>query len=130
MYFDFGEILMKILMVFMVLFVGFIIYIGLYYLADTVGVETKDSPATLIGKDFEEAYTVTTYTSVGDSLIPVTTYYPEVYKFLFEIEDNRHGWGETSKGFYENCAFGSKFNVVYKTGRFSGNVYITQAYKD
>jgi outer membrane biogenesis lipoprotein LolB len=52
--------------------------------------ETKNIKATILKTDYESSYTTTTYMMSGNSMIPITTCYPEEYNISLEYDGQEY----------------------------------------
>jgi len=105
------------------LFICGLIAYGIYYLVDTVGQPLKPAEARVTEKKFVPKHTVTNYTPINKTMMPITTTIPD----MWEVEIDAPGLGSASLGvsedFYKDVKIGTWIKIRYKTGRLSGGFY-------
>ena len=98
---------------------------GIFYLIDSVGREEKLGMAKVISHSYQSDGYTTTYIYSGQSMIPITNYYPESYYLNLKVGDKSDSVGVTSS-FYLSTPDGAELQVKYQEGRLSNQIYITE----
>ena len=79
----------------------------------------------VLDREFTPAHSTTIYVSVGKTMMPQTTSYPDSWSLLVELEDGRNDWVECSKETYDTSEIGAPAAVEYKEGRLTTRISIT-----
>lgn len=103
--------------------IAFLILWGTYLLIDSTFRAKSEGTGNITGKDFTPAHTTITFINTGKSLIPISHYHPDNWSVAIEV-DGKYDWVDVSQEYYNWATVGRKVNVIYYTGRFSGDVYI------
>lgn len=69
--------------------------------AKVTNTETKDIKAIILKTDYQSSYTTTTYMMSGNSMIPITTCYPEQYNITLEYEGKQYDLDDEQ--YYDQC---------------------------
>jgi predicted small secreted protein len=69
--------------------------------AKITNTETKDIKAIVLKTDYESSYTTTKYMMSGNTMMPITTCYPEQYNITLEYEGKQYDLDDEK--YYNQC---------------------------
>jgi hypothetical protein len=116
----------RIVLVVIVVTIGLIGYVVIYLPLDTAFCTKLETTATITNKYIVPAYSTTTFINSGKSLIPVTTYNPELYEVKIITINGESAEGYVSKQNWNEVVVNKNVAVTYHKGRISGNIYIDE----
>ena len=111
---------MKKLSIFMALIIFF--SFTLVGCAKVVSKETIEVEATVVEKDYDKAYTTTTFMHTGKTLLPMTQHHPADWDITLKYEDITENW-DVDENIYNQYEVGDTIKCHLTTTTYSnGNI--------
>lgn len=120
---DFIGCLMGVLAWIIFLTLSFFLFIFLYWIIDSSFMPIQEKDGVVVGTKYSPAYDSTTYTKVGDVMVPNTVHYDESFYVVIEIDGLKDDV-QVYEGYYNNVQKGTKVHCKYTNGRIGDNIYI------